>query len=56
MLYNNAGYVNKTLEDYSLVKKPDYENIRKTFDVNFFGTLAVTEALLPMLSSDGKIL
>jgi len=38
------------------VKKPDPENIRKTLDVNFFGTLGITEALFPMLSSDAKVL
>ncbi|KAL4497053.1 hypothetical protein ABPG72_002209 [Tetrahymena utriculariae] len=56
VLFNNAGVVNKQLDDYNLQKKPDQENARWTMQTNFFGTIELTKCLLPNLSSDGKIL
>ena len=55
ILVNNAGIVLETLvgtpSDVSL------EIIRKTFDTNFFGVIAVTKAFLPLIkkSSGGRI-
>ncbi|EAS07675.2 oxidoreductase, short chain dehydrogenase/reductase family protein (macronuclear) [Tetrahymena thermophila SB210] len=56
VLFNNAGVVNKQLDDYNLQKKPDQENARWTMQTNFFGTIELTKCLLPNLSQDGKIL
>jgi NAD(P)-dependent dehydrogenase (short-subunit alcohol dehydrogenase family) len=46
ILVNNAGIA------LDLAQKPsevDMQTLRKTFDVNFFGTIAVTQTLLPLI-------
>ena len=56
ILVNNAGIVLETLSgtpsDVSL------ETLRKTFDTNFFGAIAVTKAFLPLIkkSDAGRII
>lgn len=46
VLVNNAGIA------LDLAQKPsevDSQTLRKTFDVNFFGTIAITQTLLPLI-------
>lgn len=54
ILVNNAGIVLETTEKSSEVSQ---EVLRQTFDTNFFGTIAVTQALLPLVkkSNAGRI-
>ncbi len=48
VLINNAGYlVTGAVEDIS------DEDVRKQFDTNFFGALAVTQSVLPILRAQG---
>jgi NAD(P)-dependent dehydrogenase (short-subunit alcohol dehydrogenase family) len=51
ILINNAGITS------SGDGSPSLEAVRRTFDANFFGTLAVTQAMLPLLkrSASGRI-
>lgn len=54
VLVNNAGIA------LDLAQKPsevDSQTLRKTFDVNFFGTIAITQTLLPLIrkSDAGRI-
>jgi len=54
VLVNNAGIA------LDLAQKPsevDGQTLRKTFDVNFFGTIAITQTLLPLIrkSDAGRI-
>lgn len=50
VLINNAGIIERvTLDDL------DYDSMRKQFEVNALGTLRVTNALLPNLSSGSKV-
>ena len=51
VLINNAGIIERvTLDDL------DYDSMRKQFEVNALGTLRVTNALLPNLSSGSKVI
>lgn len=54
VLVNNAFHQG----DFSLFEDADLEAWRTTFDVNFFGSLQLTQALLPLLkqSGDGRII
>ena len=54
ILVNNAGIALDARERPSEV---DIETLRKTFDTNFFGTISVTQALLPLIlkSDAGRI-
>jgi NAD(P)-dependent dehydrogenase (short-subunit alcohol dehydrogenase family) len=54
ILINNAGIVDKADGPPSLA---DPEAVRRVLDVNFFGVLAVTQALLPLVrnSTAGRI-
>jgi len=54
ILVNNAGIA------LDMAQKPsevDPQTLRKTFDVNFFGTIAITQTLLPLIrkSDAGRI-
>lgn len=52
ILINNAGIVLETMSEKP--SQVSLETIRKTFDTNFFGAIAVTKAFLPLLKkSDG---
>lgn len=55
ILVNNAGIVLETMD--AKPSEISLEIIRKTFDTNFFGVIAVTKAFLPLLkkSSGGRI-
>jgi NAD(P)-dependent dehydrogenase (short-subunit alcohol dehydrogenase family) len=46
ILVNNAGVFLETTEKPGEV---DAQTLRKTFDTNFFGTISVTQALLPLI-------
>ena len=46
VLVNNAGIVDR---DDGPLSSADLEAVRRVFDVNFFGTLAVTKAMLPLM-------
>lgn len=48
-LINNAGYAQP-----GPMELVDDARLRKQFDVNFFGTLALTRAVLPLLRNNGK--
>ena len=51
VLINNAGIINRvSLDDL------DFESIRQQFEVNALGTLRITQALLPYLSSGSKVI
>lgn len=54
ILVNNAFHQG----DFSLFEHADLDAWRTTFDVNFFGSLQLTQALLPMLkeSGDGRVI
>jgi NAD(P)-dependent dehydrogenase (short-subunit alcohol dehydrogenase family) len=54
VLVNNAGIVDRTDGPPS---KTHIDAVRRIFDTNFFGTLAVTQAMLPLLrkSATGRI-
>lgn len=54
ILINNAGIALESTQKPSTVNA---ETLRKTFDTNFFGTIAVTQALLPLIrkSDYGRI-
>eukprot|EP00331_Platyophrya_macrostoma_P009762 CAMPEP_0176418816 /NCGR_PEP_ID=MMETSP0127-20121128/7693_1 /TAXON_ID=938130 /ORGANISM="Platyophrya macrostoma, Strain WH" /LENGTH=294 /DNA_ID=CAMNT_0017799207 /DNA_START=15 /DNA_END=899 /DNA_ORIENTATION=- len=64
VLVNNAGLylVGEINDDYkpgayeATDFKPTPEDIKKVVGTNFFGTRALTDKLLPMLSADGKII
>lgn len=50
---NNAGIVG----GIGAVEFVDMENARQAFDVNYFGTLAMTQAFLPMIrKSEARII
>jgi NAD(P)-dependent dehydrogenase (short-subunit alcohol dehydrogenase family) len=53
ILVNNAFHQG----DFSLFESANLEDWRTTFDVNFFGSLQLTQALLPLLkeSGDGRV-
>ena len=55
VLINNAGVA---LEGDGNVSQANLETVRRIFDTNYFGTLAATQALLPLVkkSGDGRIL
>ena len=55
VLVNNAGIVDG---DDGPPSSADLDAVRRVFDVNFFGTLAVTKAMLPLIrkSHAGRIL
>lgn len=50
VLVNNAGIMSS--KD-GLVSDTDFDVVRKTFDTNFFGTLYVTQKMLPLLRKAG---
>jgi NAD(P)-dependent dehydrogenase (short-subunit alcohol dehydrogenase family) len=50
ILVNNAGVALDATQKPSEV---DMQTLRKTFDTNFFGTIAVTQALLPLIRKSG---
>jgi NAD(P)-dependent dehydrogenase (short-subunit alcohol dehydrogenase family) len=54
VLVNNAAIA---LQNDSLPGTVDLDAVRQTFETNFFGTVAVTQALLPLLkkSASGRI-
>jgi len=54
ILVNNAGIA---LDMNQKPSEVDTQTLRKTFDTNFFGVIAVTQALLPLIrkSSAGRI-
>lgn len=54
ILINNAGIA---LQGDGLPGSTDLDIVRRTFDTNFFGTIAVTQALLPLVkkSRAGRI-
>lgn len=54
ILVNNAFHQG----DFTLFEQADLDKWRETFDVNFFGSLQLTQALLPLLkeSGDGRII
>lgn len=54
VLINNAGIALDSGEKASEVSE---DTLRKTFDTNFFGVIAVTQAFLPLIkkSNDGRI-
>jgi NAD(P)-dependent dehydrogenase (short-subunit alcohol dehydrogenase family) len=54
VLVNNAGIADRA---DGLPSKTSIDAVRRIFDTNFFGTLAVTQAMLPLLlsSSSGRI-
>lgn len=45
---NNAGFAM-----YDLVETPDLDRARRQFDVNFWGTVLVTRAVLPIMRENG---
>ena len=49
MLVNNAG-----ISQRSLAAETDLEVDRKIFDVNYFGTIALTKALIPHFKENGS--
>ena len=51
VLINNAGIIHRVSLD-----NLDFESIRQQFEVNALGTLRITEALLPNLSSGSKVI
>lgn len=51
LLVNNAGFAGKTGGDF--VDAGWIDAARKELDVNFFGTLAVTQAFAPVLARNG---
>jgi NAD(P)-dependent dehydrogenase (short-subunit alcohol dehydrogenase family) len=53
VLVNNAGYGHE-----GLVEESSMEDYRRQFDVNFFGAVAVTKAVLPAMRArrDGRII
>ncbi len=55
MLVNNAGLLDYSTD--SVTSATSQATLRKTFDINFFGLVAVTQAFLPLLrkSSAGRI-
>ena len=48
-LVNNAGY-----NEYSVLELVSLDRLRKQFEVNVFGHVAVTQAVLPLLRSHGN--
>jgi NAD(P)-dependent dehydrogenase (short-subunit alcohol dehydrogenase family) len=46
ILVNNAGIA---LDATAKPSEVDIETLRKTFDTNFFGTISLTQTLLPLL-------
>lgn len=50
ILVNNAGIALDAAQKPSEV---DLQTLRKTFDTNFFGVIAVTQALLPLIRKSG---
>lgn len=46
ILINNAGIAGDQPQDFST---GDLENLRKIFDINFFGTIQTTQEFLPLL-------
>lgn len=55
ILVNNAGWLDYASEGVASTAKA--ESMRKTFDINFFGLVAVTQAMLPLIrkSEAGRI-
>jgi NAD(P)-dependent dehydrogenase (short-subunit alcohol dehydrogenase family) len=55
ILVNNAGMMNPQKEH--IASQASLENVRATFDINFFGMVAVTQAVLPLIrrSEAGRI-
>ena len=55
VLINNAGVA---LEGDGNVSTANLDAVRRTFDTNYFGTIAATQALLPLVkkATDGRIL
>lgn len=55
VLINNAGVA---LEGDGNVSTADLDAVRRIFDTNYFGTIAATQALLPLVkkATDGRIL
>ena len=51
VLINNAGIVGKQPQHFS---KCDVEVLRNVFDTNFFGTVQITQALIPLLRKSDK--
>lgn len=51
ILVNNAGINLERFEDKPSTTSP--ETLRKTFDANFFGTIEVTQAFLPLVLKSG---
>lgn len=51
-IINNAAIL---LEDWSQTKV-DIHQLRKTFEVNVFGTVELTETLLPLINQGGRII
>jgi NAD(P)-dependent dehydrogenase (short-subunit alcohol dehydrogenase family) len=50
-LINNAGIPGDQPQDFA---SGPVENVRKIFDVNFFGVIQTTQAFLPLLQKAGK--
>jgi len=51
-LVNNAGIL---IEDWE-TSKIDFHQLKKTFEVNLFGTIELTEKLLPLLNNGAHII
>ncbi|KAL4440979.1 hypothetical protein ABPG74_009392 [Tetrahymena malaccensis] len=57
VLVNNAGYM--LPQDFLAKTKtyqPTVETAKKTLNINLFGAIELTEALLPLVAEDGKVL
>ncbi|KAL4488783.1 hypothetical protein ABPG72_016436 [Tetrahymena utriculariae] len=57
VLVNNAGYM--LPQDFLTKTKtyqPTIETAKKTLNINLFGAIELTEALLPLVAEDGKVL
>lgn len=60
VLINNAGIALENIDENGQMTRPSelsLDMLRKTFDVNFFGAIAVTQAFLPLLrnSAAGRV-
>jgi NAD(P)-dependent dehydrogenase (short-subunit alcohol dehydrogenase family) len=52
-LINNAGWLDYARE--GVASTADIATMRKTFDINFFGLVATTQAMLPLLKRNSEI-
>lgn len=54
VIINNAAIL---IEEWGIPDSAIYmDKLRKTFDVNFFGTIQITESLIPILNKESKII